>query len=357
MSSLTPNDYVEPPRFRDEQRHIRDQVWHFAGLRSDVAEHTQYIVLAAGGQSIIVQNFHGELRAFTNVCTHRGSRLRSCRTGAGPLRCPYHGWTFDERGIPVGIPHKRSFPILSSDDLASLALESWQVGICGTFVFVAAASVHVDLQTFLGSYHSRLEAISKAIGMRVDENELTIAANWKIAVENTLESYHVDLIHPETFKRLGAKGQSFEFESLHSSWTTEVGPEMLASWKRIESKFSSRPIRNDNYEHIFIFPTMTLASSFGMTFAVQTFEPVSVSSTQFRSRVFLSSGSGNHKAFISALAESTVDFNRRVFEEDRKICEQVQLGLGDARRLGPLSEFEGRVAHFQRSVLSTVSND
>lgn len=347
QATLVPLDYFDGERFELEQRYVRGCAWYFAGLTYDLEEHGQYLTVQVGGRSVVVQKFRDELCAFTNVCTHRGSRLRSCRSGSGPLRCPYHGWTFDSRGLPVGIPHRQSFSGLDKIGLEALALERWQVGLCGRFVFVSVPEVTTSLSEYLGTYWNELEIISAALGERVDVNELIITANWKVAVENTLESYHVDLIHPATFRKLGAGGMEFDFEGPHSSWTAELSDDAVSAWKRVENRFASRPIRTQKYKHLFVFPSLTVASSFGATFAIQSFEALSPEMTRFVSNVFVTKA--ERSGALRGLGLSATEFNRKVFEEDRVICEQVQLGLRDARGLGPLSAMEARVAAFQRA--------
>lgn len=64
--------------------------------------------------------------------------------------------------------------------------------------------------------------MSNNFGKLIDINEIEITSNWRIVVENTLESYHVALIHSETFQKLGVSGLDFAFSENHSSWDAEV---------------------------------------------------------------------------------------------------------------------------------------
>jgi phenylpropionate dioxygenase-like ring-hydroxylating dioxygenase large terminal subunit len=116
-----------------------------------VANHQDFIRAEIAGRSILVQNFDGLLRGFYNVCSHRHARLRATDCGNGLLRCPYHGWTYNAEGVPVGIPGNSEYFGLDRDARQSLALRSVAVECCGDLVFARLASDGPDLATALGS--------------------------------------------------------------------------------------------------------------------------------------------------------------------------------------------------------------
>src|SRR5205823_3833440 len=124
------------------------------------------------------------------------------------------------------------------------------------------------------------------IGSRVDTNVLAIKANWKICVENTLESYHVGFVHKESFHRLGLKDEGFEFFGPHSIWRAGVDDQIASKFKRVEALYESRPLKVPGYHHLLIFPTTTIATTYGSSFAIQQFVPVSAGETKFVSHVF-----------------------------------------------------------------------
>lgn len=104
-------------------------------------------------------------------------------------------------------------------------------------VFLKVKPDNISLQEYLGDFYHEAEAMSNNLGKLIDENEIEITSNWKIAVENTLESHHVALIHSETFQKLGASRLDFTFSKNHSSWDAEV---LLKENEGKQEKFTDR---------------------------------------------------------------------------------------------------------------------
>jgi phenylpropionate dioxygenase-like ring-hydroxylating dioxygenase large terminal subunit len=302
-------------------------------------------------KSVVVQNFHGELKAFLNVCTHRFSAIRRDCCGNGPLQCQYHGWVFDGGGIPIGIADVKEFNDITPERRRELALERWDAETCGELVFVKRAGTGSGgLREFLGAAWEKTEAIGSSLGERIDCNRMIVSANWKVAVENTLESYHVRSVHPETFAMLKAETVEFGFEDPHSSWSASIEPAMGAKLRKL-TKMLGVSSAFDGYFHQLIFPALTLATTAGMTYAIQEFRPLSPGSTEFTSHVFAAKpGTALKAELLIQSCAPAVEFNRKVFEEDRVICEEVQRGVAQAPGgwLGELSNEERRVADFQR---------
>lgn len=348
--SILPSDYVDPAVFQSERARLFDG-WVFVGFGRQLARHNDYLTREVGGQSVVVQNFDGELRAFLNVCSHRFCRIRAEEAGNHVLQCPYHGWTYDKRGVPFGIPKRPRFPELEDPTAAeAFALEQWRVESCGELVFVRRSPEGPGLAEYLGGALPWVQRAGSALGEQIDRNEILIKANWKVLVENTLESYHVGFVHPKTFGRLGASGMAFAFQGPHSSWAARLSDEMHASWERVAPALASRPVHVDGYFHQLLFPNVTIATTHGATFAVQVFDPVEPGLTRFVSHVFattLADASPRANALLRALGQSAVEFNRQVFAEDAVVCELVQAGVGRAPGPGILSDEEERVLAFQ----------
>ena len=356
---------IPPAHYHDEQVFAREQekifgvLWSCVGFRRDLACHNDYISRDVGGRSVIVHNFNGELKAFHNVCSHRFNRIHTAPKGNGPLQCGYHGWSFDARGCPTGIPKRPRFDGLTEERLCELSLQPWRVETCGDLVFVSAAGEGPGLRSFLGESFATIERMSAACGPQIDENVMTIRANWKILVENTLESYHVGFIHPTTFSRLSAGEGVFGWQPPHSSWDTPLGPKFLERMKRVMLLFESRPVHLAGYFHQLVFPNLTIASTQGTSFSIQFFEPMGPRETRFSSIVFqtrLGDLSPGIQAAVDAMNQSVKDFNRAVFSEDKDVCEQVQLGVAETAQTGILSDEELRVGDFQGQYMDLIKS-
>jgi phenylpropionate dioxygenase-like ring-hydroxylating dioxygenase large terminal subunit len=241
--------------------------------------------------------------------------------------------------------------------IVSLALRKYRVEVCGTLVFVSLDSEAPSLSQFLGQAWNGIESMSSSFGELIDRNELDMECNWKIAVENTLESYHVAFIHAKTFRMLGASGTDFQFDGLHSVWNASISEAVQRQMTRLEDAFGERPFKVQGYVHQLIFPSLTIATTYGTSFALQQIVPRSATRTKFTSYVFATKlqGSSKLKENIRTMTnDSVVGFNRAVFLEDKEICEAVQRGIKNGVGTGQLSEEELRVADFQRNYVKIM---
>ncbi|MBA3888902.1 MAG: aromatic ring-hydroxylating dioxygenase subunit alpha [Gemmatimonadaceae bacterium] len=367
MRPLIPRSaYFEDEAFRMERQSLFGRLWQFAGFATDLAAPNDFITTEVAGRAVLVQNFDGELRGFANVCSHRFSRLRCEAKGNGKLRCGYHGWIYNAEGIPYSIPSRPRFDALKDRaEVARLALRRYDLDVCGGLVFVREgaegegdSSVPGEsLREFLGASFAPLEQMSLALGTPVSRLDVLLRCNWKVAVENGLEAYHVGFVHEETFKPLEMSGMDFRFDGLHSSWHAPVEASTASRLGRLV-KASRMPHPVPGYVHQLIFPNVTVSTLCGATFGFQVLRPVSPVETQLTSIVFLSrmkADAGVQEMVHSALTESTAVFTEKVTHEDRVVCEAVQLGLRDATQPGILSEEEERVHRFHAAYMEQMS--
>ena len=130
MRNLEPRFYVDPALFERERTAIFARAWNYAGPASAVEQPGTYVsVDVAGTKVVAVRGADGTLRAFRNVCRHRGATLLAVGTGTcGTLRCPYHHWVFDDRGALVAAPHFGDDPDFRLDDwpLEPAHVDQWR---------------------------------------------------------------------------------------------------------------------------------------------------------------------------------------------------------------------------------------
>ncbi|MBO0676195.1 aromatic ring-hydroxylating dioxygenase subunit alpha [Mycolicibacterium sp. S2-37] len=181
---------------RLEVEQMWPRVWQFACTVDHVAEPGDYFEYRCGPYSVlIVRGDDGELRAFQNVCRHRGNSL--C-TGSGSelreLRCGYHGWTWDLCGVLRRVPHRKGFGALTMGDfpLLPVKVETWE-----RMVFVNLDSSAMPLFDYLGAMvddiaWNRLGDFRCYATVTVD-----VDANWKTIADGFSETYHIQTLHPE----------------------------------------------------------------------------------------------------------------------------------------------------------------
>jgi glycine betaine catabolism A len=196
--------YTDPEVFAREQERIFERHWFCAVRAADVPRPGQFQAVQVGRESVlVVRQRDGGLRAFLNVCRHRGARLCLAESGQvkRTIRCEYHAWAYDLSGHLAAAPNLVRMPDVDREDygLIRVALREW-LG----YVWVCLADQPPSFaDTVIGSVTARLGAPDSvdayqigalALGRRVSYH---VAANWKLIVENFMECYHCATIHPE----------------------------------------------------------------------------------------------------------------------------------------------------------------
>ncbi|CCH95100.1 putative Rieske (2Fe-2S) domain protein [Microcystis aeruginosa PCC 9432] len=361
MKTLVPISwYSDPDIFKKEQIVLFQNLWNFVGLTTDLENHNDYIAKDLGGQAIFVQNFRGELRAFDNICSHRFSKIHQEDKGNGPVRCPYHGWIYDSAGIPINIPLQSRFDF-SDCTPESFKLKQWLVDTCGSFVFVKKNDDGLTLKEYLGGMYSRLLDFSESMGEKVDCQEMIIKANWKIIVENTLDSYHIWDVHPNSLGKYGAVDGYYWNDDFHSTYLSKA-KKLDAKVKKFTTAFADRKLKIDGYQHYLIFPLLTLSTLFGMSLNMHVFTPLSSTETKVTNYTFMGKldNASLEKILFDMSSKASANLVTQVWDEDKPVCESVQLGMvsiDNSRdyKQGILSSDERRLHTFQQPYLKLMN--
>jgi Rieske 2Fe-2S family protein len=193
--------YTDPSYFAREQERLFQRMWLFAGRQDDTPEPGSYVVRRFGStNAILVRDEAGTLRAFHNVCRHRGTLLCSKPEGrlAGTLQCAYHAWTYRLDGALHRAPHMDKVSGFRVEDwpLRQIPLEVWDGNV---FVYPGASSSHrppplaaqldgVDV-TFRNWGMSELRTVAR--------RTYQLQANWKLVISNYHECLHCPVAHPQ----------------------------------------------------------------------------------------------------------------------------------------------------------------
>ncbi len=188
--------YIEGDTLDIEWEHIWRTQWLLAGLVSDVREPGEFFVFEIGPEQILVtRTAKGDLKAFYNVCQHRGNRLVNERSGrAEDFRCLYHAWTYDLDGELKGVPGLANF---SQDPRQTRPLKPVALDVWNGLIFVHLGAQPPTLESFLGPVTDLLSGYQFAQMTLVQDQTVDIACNWKTVVDNFSELYHVDFLHPQ----------------------------------------------------------------------------------------------------------------------------------------------------------------
>ncbi|WP_337184333.1 aromatic ring-hydroxylating dioxygenase subunit alpha [Shinella sp.] len=190
--------YHSPALLELERQHVFREHWQIACHLSDIPEPGNYLAMdVVGERALILRGQDGAVRAFHNICRHRGSRLVADEKGScrNALVCPFHGWVYNLDGTLRGAARPRSFPPLDKDEFAlkPLECEVWQ-----GFVFIrfapgpqpAVAELMKPFEEELSHYRS-CEMVPAG---RIWTQETPV--NWKSVRDVDNEGYHVAMAHP-----------------------------------------------------------------------------------------------------------------------------------------------------------------
>lgn len=332
-----------------EIEHVFKPSWLCVGFTEDLKNDKDFITAQIGPHSIVVQNFDGQLKAFRNVCSHRFSRIQCDKAGNRVLQCPYHGWTYDAAGKPIGVPlNKQSFGLNEADKTA-LALRSYALETVGHFVFVRMSRGGPDLKTFLGSFYDDLKHVSGICADRFESVSDDWAANWKLGMDNAAEGYHVPLVHPESFGEILSTDLTLTTDKDHSRYVGKLKERSLKWWASVSKsiKLEPSPVYPE-YASWLIFPNLVVMLSAGAFLNVQTIEPTGAETLRLQTTSWLAANNG--RAARGMVVDSLKGFAGQVRDEDAAICAVAQKGTREAGTRAPLlGDMEGRIAHFQRT--------
>ena len=331
MLNLDPRHYGSPAGFVEERHRIFAKTWQLMGPASRLSEPGGYLAAEIAGLKVfMLRGRDGELRAFRNVCRHRGARLLKEGAGrcAGPIRCPYHGWSYDDRGRLVAVPWFGEEDSFRKEDwpLMPAALGTWR-----GLVFVAIEP-EGDLKAQLDAFAAELAPEPIESYRWVREERMVFDADWKIYTDNFVEGYHLPGIHPSFFRAVDF--ERFE-TTAHDGYVRMTAPPHEGLFYR--------------GKWLWIWPNWTL-SLFEGGMNTSRINPLDHARTELVYNFYFADPSR------SDLVEDTIQRNLAVVREDFEICIETHKNyVGGAYSPGPLSpHHEAGVRYFQDRVRESL---
>jgi phenylpropionate dioxygenase-like ring-hydroxylating dioxygenase large terminal subunit len=189
--------YTDPAIFARERDVFDRRLWICIGRLEDMPVRGAFLTREIAGDGILVVRTtdDGAVRAFYNVCRHRGTRLCDGPAGrlAGSIQCPYHAWTYDYEGRLVGAPHMDGSPGFVREDFP---LGAVRTGVWEGFVFVSLTAEGPSLDSHLGDLRAKFAPWHMGDLVRAEHLVYDVAANWKLVVQNYNECLHCPTLHP-----------------------------------------------------------------------------------------------------------------------------------------------------------------
>lgn len=195
-SMLEGRYYTSADIFQAELERIFYERWLCVGRVEQIPNPGDYFIQAVGEESLImVRGQDGQVRAFYNVCRHRGTRICIVADGhfTGSIQCPYHAWTYNLAGRLIGAPHMNE---VEGFDKTDYPLYQAAVGVWEGFLWVNLSAQPEPFEQTFAPLMGKFSGWNMAALRSARRIEYEVQANWKLVVENYSECYHCPLIHP-----------------------------------------------------------------------------------------------------------------------------------------------------------------
>ena len=348
--ALPPWVYRHPEMTRLELERILKPSWQIACHINSIPNPGDYLTLEIGPESVLVlRNRERQVVAFHNVCRHRGTRLLDGQ-GQCPshIVCPYHGWSYRQDGSLAGVSQRESYPNLDRTDLG---LRPIAVDITLGFVFVCLGKTPPSLSHTLGPMLNelapyRFEDMVPIGPIYTEEWQ----ADWKVVMDNYLESYHVPIGHPglnrmftpdyeDQAGRPGvARGTSWFREQASPRWSERQYQALVTT----VTQHLPEPDRRC-WRFYSLLPNLGLDVYPDQMDFFQVL-PNGSGKTTIRGGMFGLPDTRREMKIVRFLSDR---INRQVNREDKWLCERVQKGLASSSyQPGPLSTIESWMLEF-----------
>lgn len=368
VSSIAENDpddgftlpawtYSDQEFFQAELTRVIRPSWQIVCHASDIPNVGDYHTLEYASESVIViRGNDGIIRAFTNVCRHRGSRLINDVSGcAHRIVCPYHAWAYDLQGNLTGLPLKNSYVGL---DRGKHGLATVELEIFHGFLFVrldddGGSSVAAMMAPYVDDILPYRFDDLRAFG-RVTLRERRV--NWKNIGDNYSDGLHITVAHPGLKRMMG------------SGYGVEASPHVDKLWGGIVDDVSSNPSERAYQKYLPDVPHLPaerqrLWTYFKLwpNFAFDIYPdqvdfmqwiPVSATETLIREIAY---AIPDDRREMHAARYLNWRINRQVNAEDTALVERVQNGMASKSfTVGPLSENEVALRNFARKMRQVI---
>ena len=355
---LAPWTYYSTEFLKLEKNHLFKERWLLAGHISDIPHPQNYITFdAVGERALIIRNQDGKVRAFHNVCRHRGAKLLDSERGTcgRTLSCPFHGWTYCLDGELLSVPAVQTFEDLDlgQNGLVPLDLEIWM-----GFLFVrfggtgqSVADSLEPIKDLVAPY--QLEKIEPIAGSRYRE---TRPYNWKVIHDIDNEGYHVPTGHPALQQLYGKTYEDSEMGGvLIARAQINDNPGRIWSvrqYQKLLPQFDHLPEQNQRaWLYFNIFPSMVIglypeSIEFYMTL------PNTVDSSWYLGASY---ALPDDRREVNVARYLSARINKLTEKEDASFMRWMQLGMNSSAFPTPkLSSKEQNVRRFHKRIQSEL---
>jgi len=334
-----PNEcYTSSKYLMVEREKIFADKWTVIGVGSSVpnpGDALPYNLL--GIPLIILRDKEKRIRVFHNVCSHRGFKLldKPCSL-KNVLRCPYHSWAYDFNGKLVTTPHIGGLNIheIEKFDKSKSNLKEVRSKVWMDIIFININDNEIEFDEYIKPLEDRwLKFIPKEDqNLLVNSNDygyfnLEVKSNWKFAIENYCESYHLPTIHPE-LNKVSNISDHYHIQGLPNRFAGQ-GSDKYTQPIKGNKTFNSFPNWPENLskkaEYIALFPNVMIGLHIDHFYTFW-LEPISVNETKEHLEMYyIGKESANGKELENKRKENA-EFWKKIMSEDIKAIEGMQEG-------------------------------
>lgn len=352
-STMPSNWYTDPNILQLEKEKIFWKTWQPVGRTDMVARVGDFFACELVGEPLVVtRTKENELKAFYNVCRHRGAQVARGKGNRKSLQCHYHGWTYGLDGKLLNAPEFDGVQNWSKEQtcLPEVKVEAW-----GPFIFVnldpqAPPMRDTSYGTIMQQMKDKGFDITRMSS--IERRDYDIACNWKVYVDNYLEGYHLPTAHPDLFREVDYDQYRVDTFSDYSSQYApirEIDPADI----RARDRRYIRTSEEDQALYFWIFPNVML-NVYMDNVSINIILPIDQQRTlTIFEWYFEQPGSGAGWESM----QNVITFSDQIQQEDIEICEIVQKGLQSrSYERGRFSvKRENGVHHFQSLVHEHLS--
>src|SRR6059036_351910 len=372
--------FVSPEIFAQEQSEIFSRNWLLVGHKGQLKKSGDFFVIevpappsqgygATKESLIVVRDQKSEIRAFYNVCRHRGTRLKEDTCGhTSAIQCPYHAWTYGLDGRLIGAPHMDDVP---GFDKADYPLHRVNLGLWEGFIFVnltdssSLTSVlsqserrkqdgFVSLEDWFAPLNGKFSHWNMSILQPAKRIEYDVRANWKLMFENYSECYHCPGVHPQLQKVSpydSAENDLSEGPFLGGFMKINKGASLTMSGKACALAIDAEAAGQQQVSYYSIFPNMLLSLHPEYVMVHQLW-PKSPERTLIVCDWFFHPDAFNRPDFKP---DDAIEFWDMTNKQDWHVCELSQQGIASrAYEPGPYSPRESIPAAWDREYLRVL---
>ncbi len=348
--------YTQPDFFELERDHVLAATWMCVGIASDLAHDGDLLPYDfAGVPILLLRDNGGAVRAFHNVCSHRGVQLvAEPRNTREAITCPYHAWTYSLDGRLLRRPRFCGTPHCPDDrfDPVAMGLRPIRCELWHQLIFVNLDGNAPPMAEYVRPLAERWADRDLSLLRHGDGLRFGIQANWKLVVENFCERYHLPSVHP-ALNRYSAVDHSFQIlrAGLYSGvGSTSYAPPLVGAWP-LPAFPGLAPEQKSTAEYIALFPNVMLGCLADHFYAF-ILQPLASDHTRERFEFFFVGDEAMAPKFAAA-RQDCIDRRELINGEDISIVERMQVGRRSPAMTGGVfsAALEDTTHNFQKTLL------